>query len=30
MLRMLPRAPRKIDTTTMERQLCDEGYTVTR
>jgi len=30
MLRMLPRAPRKIDTATMERKLCDEGYTVTR
>src|ERR687896_2693049 len=30
MLRMLPRAPRKIDTATMERQLRDEGYTVTR
>jgi predicted DNA-binding transcriptional regulator YafY len=30
MLRMLPRAPRKIDTATMERKLRDEGYTVTR
>jgi len=30
MLRMLPRAPRKIDTATMERRLGDEGYTVTR
>jgi len=30
MLRMLPRAPRKIDTATVERRLCDEGYGVTR
>jgi predicted DNA-binding transcriptional regulator YafY len=30
MLRMLPRAPRKIDTATLERRLPDEGYTVTR
>jgi predicted DNA-binding transcriptional regulator YafY len=30
MLRMLPRAPRKIDTATMESKLRDEGYTVTR
>jgi predicted DNA-binding transcriptional regulator YafY len=30
MLRMLPRAPRKIDTATMERKLRDEGYAVTR
>jgi predicted DNA-binding transcriptional regulator YafY len=30
MLRMLPRAPRKIDTATLERRLRDEGYTVTR
>jgi predicted DNA-binding transcriptional regulator YafY len=30
MLRMLPRAPRKIDTATMERRLCDERYRVTR
>jgi predicted DNA-binding transcriptional regulator YafY len=30
MLRMLPRAPRKIDTATIERQLRDEGYPVTR
>jgi predicted DNA-binding transcriptional regulator YafY len=30
MLRMLPRAPRKLDTATMERRLRDEGYTVTR
>jgi predicted DNA-binding transcriptional regulator YafY len=30
MLRMLPRAPRKIDTATIERTLRDEGYTVTR
>jgi hypothetical protein len=28
--RMLPRAPRKIDTTSMERKLRDEGYSVTR
>jgi hypothetical protein len=27
---MLPRAPRKIDTTSMERKLRDEGYSVTR
>jgi hypothetical protein len=30
MLRMLPRAPRKIDTATVERRLRDEGYAVTR
>src|SRR5882724_173062 len=30
MLRMLPRAPRKIDTAALERRLHDEGYTVTR
>jgi predicted DNA-binding transcriptional regulator YafY len=30
MLRMLPRAPRKIDTATLERRLGDEGYSVTR
>jgi predicted DNA-binding transcriptional regulator YafY len=30
MLRMLPRAPRKIDTATLERRLRDDGYTVTR
>jgi predicted DNA-binding transcriptional regulator YafY len=30
MLRMLPRAPRKIDTATIERMLRDEGYSVTR
>jgi predicted DNA-binding transcriptional regulator YafY len=30
MLRMLPRAPRKIDTATMERRLRDDGYAVTR
>jgi predicted DNA-binding transcriptional regulator YafY len=30
MLRMLPRAPRKIETATMERKLRDEGYAVTR
>jgi predicted DNA-binding transcriptional regulator YafY len=30
MLRMLPRAPRRIDTATMENRLRDEGYTVTR
>jgi predicted DNA-binding transcriptional regulator YafY len=30
MLRMLPRAPPKIDTATMERKLRDEGYAVTR
>ncbi len=30
LLRMLPRAPRKIDTATLERRLRDEGYTVTR
>jgi predicted DNA-binding transcriptional regulator YafY len=30
MLQMLPRAPRKIDTATLERRLRDEGYTVTR
>jgi predicted DNA-binding transcriptional regulator YafY len=30
MLRMLPRAPRKIDTATLERRLGDEGYRVTR
>ena len=30
MLRMLPRAPRKLDTATMERRLRDEGYPVTR
>jgi hypothetical protein len=30
MLRMLPRAPRKIETATMERKLHDEGYAVTR
>lgn len=30
MLRMLPRAPRKIDTATMERRRRDEGYDVTR
>jgi predicted DNA-binding transcriptional regulator YafY len=30
MLRMLPRAPRKIDTATLERRLRDEGYIVTR
>jgi predicted DNA-binding transcriptional regulator YafY len=30
MLRMLPRAPRKIDTATIERKLRDEGYAVTR
>ena len=30
MLRMLPRAPRKIDTATLELRLRDDGYTVTR
>jgi predicted DNA-binding transcriptional regulator YafY len=30
MLRMLPRAARKIDTAALERRLRDEGYTVTR
>ena len=30
MRRMLPRAPRKIDTVTMEGKLRDEGCTVTR
>jgi predicted DNA-binding transcriptional regulator YafY len=30
LLRMLPRAPRKIDTATLEQRLRDEGYTVTR
>jgi predicted DNA-binding transcriptional regulator YafY len=30
MLRMLPRAPRKIDTAALARRLRDEGYTVTR
>src|SRR5919106_3879942 len=30
MLRMLPRAPRKLDTSMLERRLRDEGYPVTR
>ena len=30
MLRMLPRAPRKIDTAALERRLHDEGFSVTR
>jgi predicted DNA-binding transcriptional regulator YafY len=30
MLRMLPRAPRKIDTGALEQRLRDEGYIVTR